>query len=218
MATVDWLLFDVGGVLEVVDDAAWPTLFAERCAARLGMTPEALAQRLDAAELPDAAVRSGVEEEYWSRFGAAIGADAETLAAMRADFWNAYCGTANEVLLAEARRLVGRVGLAILSNSGDGARREEERRYGFAAVFDPICYSHEIGVTKPDPRAFEIALAAMGAAPDRVLFIDDVPANIEAAQALGMHAHHHTDDPTTLAAIRSAIGRRRSTRGEATVI
>lgn len=206
MAGVDWLLFDVGGVLEVVDDAAWPARFAERCATRLGMRPERLAELLGAAELPDAGTRSGVEEEYWSRFGAAIGADAEALAAMRADFWNAYCGTADEALLAEARRLVGRVGLAILSNSGDGARREEERRYGFAAVFDPICYSHEIGVTKPDPRAFEIALAAMGAAADRVLFIDDAPVNIEAARVLGMHAHHHTDDATTLAVIRSAIG------------
>ena len=206
MATVDWLLFDVGGVLEVVDDETWPERFAERCAARLGLTPEELALRLDAADLPDAGIRSGVEEEYWCRFGAAIGADARTLSAIRADFWNAYCGTGNEALLTEARRLVGRIGLAILSNSGDGARREEERRYGFAAVFDPICYSHEIGVTKPDPRAFEIALAAMAAPAGRVLFIDDLPANVEAARALGMQAHRHTDDESTLAVIRSAVG------------
>lgn len=206
MATVDWLLFDVGGVLEVVDDATWPVRFAERCAARLGLTPEALAHRLDAADLPDAGLRSGVEEEYWSRFGAALGADADALAAMRKDFWNAYCGIGNEVLLAEARSLVGRVGLAILSNSGDGARREEERRYGFAALFDPICYSHEMGVAKPDARAFEIALAAMGAAAGRVLFIDDLPANIEAARAVGMQTHRHTDDETTLGAIRAAVG------------
>jgi len=205
VATVDWLLFDVGGVLEVVDDATWPLRFAERCAARFGVTPEELERRLDAADLPDADIRSGVEEEYWARFGAALGADADALAAMRADFWNAYCGSANEVLLAEARRLLGRVGLAILSNSGDGARREEELRYGFAAVFDPICYSHEIGVRKPDARAFEIALRAMGAAADRVLFIDDLPANIEAARSLGMQAHLHADDGTTLAVIRSAI-------------
>ncbi|HET6826598.1 MAG TPA: hypothetical protein VFH64_11780, partial [Amnibacterium sp.] len=79
MADVDWLLFDVGGVLEVVDDATWPARFAERCAARLGLTPEELARRLDAADLPDAGIRSGVEMEYWSRFGAAIGADARTL-------------------------------------------------------------------------------------------------------------------------------------------
>jgi putative hydrolase of the HAD superfamily len=205
MGTVDWLLFDVGGVLEVVDDERWPTRFAERCAARLDLTPEQLEERLDGADLPDPAVRSGVEDEYWSRFGRAIGADAGALAAMRADFWNAYCGTANESLMAEVRRLVGRVGLAILSNSGDGARREEERRYGFAALFDPICYSHEMGVMKPDPRAFEIALAAMDAPSDRVLLIDDMPANVQAAREVGLRAHQHTDDASTLAVIRSAV-------------
>jgi len=206
VVTVRWLLFDVGGVLERVDDAAWPARFAERCAARVGLPLQQLEERLEAAALPDASTRSDVEAAYWQGFGAAIGADAETLAEIRADFWDAYCGTANEAVLAAARSLVGRVGLAILSNSGDGARREEERRYSFSSLFDPICYSHEIGVSKPDPRAFEIALTAMGAEPAEVLFLDDIPANVAAARKLGIRAHHHEDDEGTLAVIHDALG------------
>jgi FMN phosphatase YigB (HAD superfamily) len=205
MVRADWLLFDIGGVLEVVDDA-WFTRFIERCGRRIGMTHAELTALLDAADLPDLAVRSDVEEPFWRTFGAAIGADPDMLAAMRADFWDAYCGTADERLLNEARGLVGRVGLAILSNSADGARREEERRYGFASIFDPIGYSHEIGLTKPDPRVFEFMLAAMGTVPERTLFIDDVPENVEAARALGMLAHLHQDDAGTLAVLRAAVG------------
>jgi putative hydrolase of the HAD superfamily len=207
MPEIRWLLFDVGGVLERVDDDHWPARFAERSAARVGLAVEEFTERIAATALPDASTRSGVEDEYWQRFGAAVGAGAATLTAIRSDFWDAYCGTANEVLLAEARSLVGRVGLAILSNSGDGARREEERRFAFSSIFDPICYSHEIGVEKPDPRAFEIALEAMGGIlPAEVLFLDDRPANVQAARALGIRAHLHADDGTTLDAVRAAVG------------
>jgi putative hydrolase of the HAD superfamily len=61
-------------------------------------------------------------------------------------------------------------------------------------------------VKKPDPRAFEIALAAMGAPPERVLFLDDVAENVAAARGLGLHAHRHTDTVETLAILRSAAG------------
>lgn len=101
--------------------------------------------------------------------------------------------------------LRGRVGLAILSNSGDGAREEEERRYRFSELFDPICYSHEIGVTKPNPLAFEIALGQMSTQPSNVFFIDDVTENIAAAQELGMRAHLHVDTKSTIDAIQRTL-------------
>ncbi|WP_240347237.1 HAD-IA family hydrolase [Curtobacterium sp. 24E2] len=125
---------------------------------------------------------------------------------MRADFWDAYCGSLNEPLFDFVAGLRGTVGLAILSNSGDGARQEEERRFGFSAVFDPICYSHEIGVTKPEPEAFRIALDQLAAAPEDVLFVDDVPENIEAARAMGIRVHLHAETADTIAAIRAVVG------------
>ncbi len=53
----------------------------------------------------------------------------------------------------------------------------------FAAVID----SSEVGVRKPDPRIFELALQAVGgvAASDAV-FLDDYRGNIDAAERLGM--------------------------------
>lgn len=48
-------------------------------------------------------------------------------------------------------------------------------------------------VVKPDPRIYEIALARMGNPdPATVLFTDDREVNCEAAEAMGLKAHHFT--------------------------
>ena len=57
--------------------------------------------------------------------------------------------------------------------------------------------SAEEQVTKPDRRIYEIALERTGLAPRDLLFIDDSPANIAAADALGFHTHLF-NDPTAL--------------------
>jgi len=48
--------------------------------------------------------------------------------------------------------------------------------------------SSEVGMRKPDPRIFHLALEALGGVdPTRSVFLDDYPGNITAAEALGMH-------------------------------
>lgn len=196
-----WILYDLGGVLEQVDDDRWPQELRRRWAARSGLTEEALRARLEGADLPDMSLRTGVAEEYWQELGAALGASPTQLRTMRAEFWDAYCGVANTELLEHARSLRGRAGLAILSNSGDGAREEEERRFGLSSVFDPICYSHEQGVAKPDPGAYLTALDRMGASPEQVLFVDDNVGPVRGAEACGIRAERHVGNGTTIAAI-----------------
>jgi len=54
-------------------------------------------------------------------------------------------------------------------------------------------------VAKPDPGIYAIALERLQAAPADALFIDDTPANVAAAQALGLSAHLHADAASTAA-------------------
>jgi putative hydrolase of the HAD superfamily len=204
--SVNWLLFDVGGVLEIVDDDAWPDLWATRWSDRLGLAPSEFRARVEAADLPDVATRTGVGEQWWRMLAAAVGADAGVLAEMRAHHWDLYCGEANAELLAWARARAGHVGLAILSNSGDGAREEEERRFGFSRIFDPICYSHEIGYCKPDPAAYLAALRAMDARPEEVVFVDNAPTAVAGARACGIRSVLHVDNATTIATLEEALG------------
>jgi putative hydrolase of the HAD superfamily len=55
-------------------------------------------------------------------------------------------------------------------------------------LFEVIIDSSTVGVRKPDPRIFHLALDALGGVdPDRAVFLDDAAANVAAAQALGIH-------------------------------
>lgn len=62
------------------------------------------------------------------------------------------------------------------------------RKYACLELFDAIVISGEVGLIKPDPAIFELAVKKTGAPASQCLFIDDHPANIEVAQQLGMHA------------------------------
>ncbi|WP_029145060.1 HAD-IA family hydrolase [Microbacterium luticocti] len=205
MTTKPWILFDIGGVFALADDGQWQPRFSARLRERAGLDLDAFAERVDAADLPRLDLEQGVQSEYWRRLGDALGFDAATRDEVRTEFWDAYCGTANADLIAYARSLPAHIGRAALSNSVDGAREEEERRFGLSGVVDPIVYSHEIGVAKPDAAAYTAALSQMGARADDVLFIDDHRVSLDGAADLGIRGHLHTDNATTIATIEDFL-------------
>jgi putative hydrolase of the HAD superfamily len=51
---------------------------------------------------------------------------------------------------------------------------------------DHLVDCSDTGVLKPDPRAYQRAIDAIGVAPERMLFVDDQPLNIGGAEAVGM--------------------------------
>jgi 2-haloacid dehalogenase len=68
-----------------------------------------------------------------------------------------------------------------------------------AALFDrfrDIVVSGDEGLVKPDPAIYALALKRFGLAGPDAVFVDDVPANVEAAAAAGIHALLFTDAPS----------------------
>ncbi|QWT23562.1 HAD-IA family hydrolase [Subtercola sp. PAMC28395] len=67
--------------------------------------------------------------------------------------------------------------------------------------------SADLGVTKPNPHIFELALERFGAAPADALFLDDNARNVSAAQNFGIHAFQvpSVDHVPDGAAMRAAI-------------
>lgn len=57
--------------------------------------------------------------------------------------------------------------------------------------FDAVFYSHIIGMRKPDRIIYEHVTKELGASKKDILFIDDLPMNIEAAQEFGWHGQVH---------------------------
>jgi 2-haloacid dehalogenase len=72
-----------------------------------------------------------------------------------------------------------------------------QKRFEFLQWFDGIFLSAEARTIKPNPRIYQHFFKAFAIAPTQTIFIDDLPPNVEAAAALGMHAIHFTD-PATL--------------------
>ncbi len=78
--------------------------------------------------------------------------------------------------------------LAALSNSNELHWERNTNDLGVTGLFEVAISSHQVGLHKPDPRMYLTALDRLGAVPDTVMFFDDVPENVEAASALGIHA------------------------------
>ena len=65
---------------------------------------------------------------------------------------------------------------------------------GYDSVFEPMIISAEIGVAKPDPRFFKVAVERIGLPAEQVLFVDDVLANVEGARSVGLVAEQFAKD------------------------
>ena len=66
----------------------------------------------------------------------------------------------------------------------------------FDSVFDTIVDSHEVKMRKPNPAIYHLTMERLGAVPQRTAFLDDLIANVNAANDLGMHGIHVEEDST----------------------
>ncbi len=85
------------------------------------------------------------------------------------------------------------VRLVALSNWSAETFPTAQERFDFLAWFEGIVISGEVGVNKPDPRIFEYLVERFAIEPAAALFIDDSPANIDAARAFGFRTIQFTD-------------------------
>ncbi|WP_329404336.1 HAD family phosphatase [Streptomyces melanogenes] len=194
------VILDIGGVLEITPQTGW----VQRWEERLGLPPGTVHERMDDVWRAGSVGRIS-EQDVHGELASRLGLDAQQVKELVADLWTEYLGTPNEELIDYVRALQGHCKLGILSNSFVGVRERETARYRFDELVEHIVYSHEIGIEKPDPRAFEAACASLDVKPSSCLFIDDYAVNVEAAQAAGMRAHLFEDNARTIARIAAHL-------------
>lgn len=92
------------------------------------------------------------------------------------------------------------VGVYTLSNIADYHVRAIENNWrGFFDGVTGRFMSYKMGVRKPDPRIYEMALETLGVPGGQCFFIDDLADNVAAAREFGIDAHQFV--PSTYAEV-----------------
>jgi len=182
------VIFDLGGVLIRTHNQSGRRKWERR----LGLEPGQVARLVFESDIGRRAqLGQASPEEVWTWVGAHLGLSNEELAAFRRDFW---AGDRVDHSLANyIRRLRPRYRTGLLSNNWARDGRAMAHKLGLADCFDVFVTSAEVGMMKPDPRIYRIALERLGVSPPEALFVDDFVENVAAARRLGMQAIHFTD-------------------------
>ena len=196
------LITDFGGVL-VRTRADQSRRELER---RLGLPLHSLEDRIFSGDLSQRAQRGEIaEEDFWRQVEQELKLNRYGLTGpeFRRGFF------ADDFLDGELVDLLRSVRPAIktglISNAWSGLRPVLQNTFAIDDAFDQIVVSAEEKVMKPDARIYRIALDRLDVQPDQAIFLDDVLANVEAANALGMFGIHFRSSQQARSEIRARL-------------
>ncbi len=158
--------------LEVSRAAFADAYYAERPAYDAGMLPEAywrkVSERLGRGSPPSAELVRSLADD-----------DTSSWSDQRIEVWDL------------ARRFRERGGrTAFLSNNVPPLMAYLRAKLRLDEAFDVVVASCELGVAKPDDAIYLHCIRQLGIKPEESLFVDDHPANIAAADRLGLRTFH----------------------------
>ena len=200
MVAIRAVVFDIGGVLEITPDLAAGRWWE----ARLRLPTGEMDQRMEDV-WRGGSIGTITLDDVHRAIRDRLGLDERQLAEYMADLWRQYLGTANTALIEYARQLRPRYRTGILSNSFVGAREREQAAYGFEDLVDEIVYSHEAGMSKPDPGIYALICACLDVRPEEMVFVDDADMCVAGAREAGIHAVHYRDNPQAIGEIEKLI-------------
>jgi putative hydrolase of the HAD superfamily len=73
-------------------------------------------------------------------------------------------------------------------------------------IFDAVLESSKLGVRKPDPRFYDLALEAVDVTPTEAVFLDDLGINLKPARVLGITTIKVVDPDEALAELEEVLG------------
>jgi glucose-1-phosphatase len=116
-----------------------------------------------------------------------------------------YPGTTQ--LLAEVRQVVE---TGCLSNTNIMHWQDQSARWPALTTFDYRFLSFEIGLRKPDGEVFQAVADRLPYDPDRILFLDDLAVNVDAARTFGFRSEQvrGLDEAATVLRRVGVLGRR----------
>jgi putative hydrolase of the HAD superfamily len=183
---VQALLFDLGNVIIDIDFERAFAIWA----AHAGVPAAELAARYSFDEPYRRHERGEIlAAEYYASLRRSLG-----IALTDAQFEQGW----NAILVGEKREVTSllaglhqRIPTYMFSNSNATHQAHWNAHHALAvAPFRRVFVSSDIGMRKPEARAFLHVAKEIGAPPEEILFFDDIIDNIEGARAVGMQAVH----------------------------
>jgi putative hydrolase of the HAD superfamily len=202
-------IFDFGGVL-TTDPLAGLQRYEENLGVPRGAllaliigrdTDEAEGpwQRLERGELAVQEFWAGIKERAQRELG--VGLTLESLAGSFRGTWGV-----RERIVELVRELGDEVVLVLLTNNVAELAVVWREMIPVDDLFDAVIDSSAVGIRKPDPRIFEMALEAAGVRAEETVFVDDSIVNVRAAEKLGIHGIHFTSEDEVIARVRELVG------------
>ena len=190
------VFFDLGGVIVRTEYQAPRQQLAER----LGMEYDDLDRIVFNSETgQQASVGTITALQHWEAVMKRLKRPHEELQSIRDAF---FAGDIiDREILEFLRSLRGTCKTGLISNAWSDLR-EYMTREKMIDAFDHIIISAEVGVAKPEPKIFKVALEQAGVSPNEAVFVDDFYVNIEGCEKIGMKGIHFKDAQTALAQLK----------------
>ena len=197
------VIFDLGGVLVRTENPAPRARLAER----LGMSPAELSRIVfDEDSAYRATLGAITTQEHWEAVRRKLGLSPEEFPAVPVEFWGG--DTLDRDLVDYLHALRPRYKTALLSNAWDDLHQVLEEYWKITDAFDEIIISAEVGLLKPDPRIYQLALERLNVEPQEAVFVDDFPENVAGARAVGIRAIQFRDSGQARAEVEAMLDRR----------
>lgn len=196
------LIWDMGGVLVRNMDRS----IRGRLAAPYGMTWSELEDLFFGNEVAQkAALGQATEADAWEYVRRRLNLKPEDMPQFIATFWS--CDKFDEDLYDFTMKLKLRLKVALLSNAFPETRASLSHRWPhFYDMFDLAIFSSEVGLAKPDPRIYHLALNRLEVQPHQAVFVDDFRENVEGAKAVGMKVIHFKDPKQVISELAGMLG------------
>jgi epoxide hydrolase-like predicted phosphatase len=197
--TIHSVFIDFGGVLVRTEDIGPRNRQAEQ----LNMTGHALEKIIFESESARLASIGEINENaHWDAIAAALHVSRTDVEKIRTGF---FAGDQVDTELTDfLRNLRPDHKVCLISNAWSGLRAFIKRNE-FDDVFDEMIISAEVGLIKPDPRIYHLALDKLGTRPEESVFLDDVLINIDAARTIGMQGIHFTKPKIALEELKNLL-------------
>jgi putative hydrolase of the HAD superfamily len=197
--TVRAVFFDLGGVILRTEYQSPRQQLAER----LGMEYDDLDRIVFDSESGIQAARGAItSQQHWEAVMKRLKRPIEEMPAIRKEF---FAGDIiDRDILNFLRNLRSTHKTGLISNNWSDLR-EYLTHEKMIDAFEHIIISAEVGVAKPEPEIFRIALDQAGVKPAEAVFVDDFYVNIEGCEKVGMKGIHFKDAQTAMQQLKQLL-------------